>query len=409
MYRYLLGSLFLVLSSYAWPKPLSDLDIKQAKNIVIVEGIFDPWTMNDQLKVQEIIKAGQGDLVIILPVDPKNGNIPLPLKNRLELVDSVNASSSQITYTDKGADIKKHITAINSKAKISTLKISPSTLDIRLLTSSSPEYYFSQPENLKTPAGHHPKVVQKIFQDGLYLGSSADKPSVLSSFLSRVTNFTSKLGLYDKIREVAVKLTARPDLKSVQLGGETIEIKKYLASGLTGDAYIIDVGGESLVLKLSKDHKMAKNLMQQAALTHEWLKNKTQIELPRLVAFDPEGSWQTIELVKGKSLDKLIADNGGKLTQELEEKLRNFHSEASKVHKVSAINLDISADNIFIRESDGKAVLVDFGPIPPDHHFTTDFNEAKVRWENAGRALYQKNSSRAGACFSAALKKLIAH
>ncbi len=92
-----------------------------------------------------------------------------------------------------------------------------------------------------------------------------------------------------------------------------------------------------------------------------------------------------LELVDGEQLDKFIAKNGGAIPPETERKLQKLFQEAAEINRRSAIKLDISADNIFIR-ADGEVVLVDFGPIRPEDIFAADYETARTRWLTAGAA-----------------------
>lgn len=368
--------------------PLTENAIRSAQKITVVTGSFDPWTQENQEAVRRIIASGEADLVVVVPAERVAGDIPLPVKNRLQLIDASLNSSANITYPlgpleGSYDEVVNRITAINPRVSRVTLP-SSSAVNIRSWMTENVNQYF---EGTRTPpAGLSPAIYDRIVNDGLYLGRNSEGRSIVGSTLSFVVNQTTKYGIYDKVRAIAVRVMARPNLREFQMGEQTVTIEKYLASGLTGDAYVTQIDGVPTVLKISKNSESARHSMREASLVHAWLTRTTSINLPELRAMGPNGEWQALELVRGDSLDKYISKHGGTIPPEIEERLRQLYSEAALLNERSAIKLDISADNIFIRESDGAAVLVDFGPIRPSNTFASSYDVARARWITAAAA-----------------------
>ncbi len=381
--------LFAALTwTFVQAAPLSENAIRSAQKITVVTGSFDPWTEENEQAVRRIIESGEADLVVVVPAERVPGDIPLPVRNRLLLIDASLNSSPNITYP-LGAlegsydEVVNRISAINPRVSRVTLPTS-SNVNIRSWMTENVGQYF---EGTRTPpSGLSPAVYDRIVNDGLYLGRHSEGRSVVGSTLSFIVNQTTRFGVYDKVRAVAVRMMAKPNLREFQIGNQTVTIEKYLASGLTGDAYVTQIDGVPTVLKVSKNTEAARQSMREASLVHAWLTRTTSINLPELRAMSPNGEWQALELVRGDSLDKYIANHGGTIPPEIEARLQSLYSEAARLNETSAIKLDISADNIFIRESDGAAVLVDFGPIRPSNTFASSYDVARARWITAAAA-----------------------
>ncbi len=365
--------------------PLTENAIRSANKIVVVTAAFDPWTEENEKAVQRLIDTGEADLVVVVPAEKVPGDIPLPVKNRLELIDVSLRSHSSITYPlgafeGTADEVIKKISALNPNFRKKLLSAS-ATVNIRAWMTENVNQYF---EGTRTPPpGLSSEIYSRIVDDGLYLGRYPDGKSVMNSTLSFIVNQTTKYGVYDKVRAIAVKLMAKPNLQEFQMGQTKVKIERYLASGLTGDAYVTEIDGVKTVLKVSKDSESARRSMREASIVHAWLSRTSKISLPELRGTGTNGEWQALELVRGESLDKYIARSGGNIPPEIEERLRTLYAEAAKLNARSAIKLDISADNIFIRESDGAAVLVDFGPIRPSNIFAGSYEIARARWMTA--------------------------
>ncbi len=382
----------LLIALLSWASvqaaPLSENAIRSAQKIVVVTGAFDPWTEENEIAVKRLVESGEADLVVVVPAEKISGDLPLPVRNRVQLIDVSLRNNSSITYPlgdFEGSydEIVNRISSLNPRIRRVTLP-SPETVNIRRWMTENVNQYF---EGARTPPpGLSPQVYSRILDDGLYLGRHPEGKSIINSTLAFVVNQTTKYGVYDKVRAIAVGLMAKPNLREFRMGEVTVPIERYLASGLTGDAYITEIDGVRTVLKVSKDSETARRSMREASLVHAWLSRTTSINLPELRAMGPNGEWQALELVQGDSLDKYIANRGGNIPPEIEERLRNLYAEAARLNERSVIKLDISADNIFIRASDGAAVLVDFGPIPPSNSFAASYDAARARWITAAAA-----------------------
>ncbi len=383
----LLLIIFFFLTFQAGAAPLTDESIRSARKIKILTGSFDPWTVADEVRARELITSGEADLIIVVPETVKSIETPIPAQNRVVLIDASLNSDVQITYTaESSLDLTQRIRTINPASTVTSASVPASRYptEFRKWMSQNTDQYFGAG---RTPPPEIPRAVyDKILDDGLYLGRQLTDRSFFNRMLTLIVHKTTSLGLYDKVRAFAVKIMARPNMREMRLGSETVKIDRYLASGLTGDAYIATIDGKRMVLKVAKNAETARKSMKDAALAHAWLSRTTSIILPELRDMGPNGEYQVLELVEGEQLDKFIARNSGVIPLATEIKLQKLFDEAAEINRRSAIKLDISADNIFIRAKDGAVVLVDFGPIRPEDIFAADFNTARARWISAANA-----------------------
>lgn len=402
--------ILLLLPFQADSAPLTDEAVRSAEKITVLTGNFDPWTNADEENVRRLLQTGEADLVVVVPESGKTIETPIPPENRVALIDASLHAEPRITYdrTATSQEILQRIRSI-SPGSVVNVKVAPVSsypTEFRKWMSGNTEQYF---DGIRTPPPEiSPAVYNKILDDGLYLGRQLTDRSIFNRLLTLIVNKTTEIGMYDRVRAFAVNMMARPNLRSMQIGSETVQIDRYLASGLTGDAYIANIDGKKMVLKVAKNSETARRSMRDAALAHAWLSKMTSLNLPELRDMGPHGEYQVLELVDGEQLDKFIAKNGGNIPLETEVKLKKLFEEAAEINRRSAIKLDISADNIFIRSKDGAVVLVDFGPIRPEDIFAPDYNTARTRWITAGAArMPYVPSVPAQDCGIRALEKLI--
>lgn len=327
------------------------------------------------------------------------------------------------THVDDVQLIINRIKSLNPSAKISTVRLPgqktslfkneillkaddlPPPMDIRTFMYINPEQYFHDESFTFKPEGIQPEVHRKIREDGLYLGQLPEK-SPLKKVLATITVPAEKLSFYnhirDKIKHVTTKALSNSKMQEYWIGDKRVKIEKYLGSGLNGDAYLVNIEGRPIVFKISKSTTMARQSMSQANLVNQWISQKYDIAVPKLLDFDPEGKWQALEFIKGESLEKYIASHGGQIPKDMNEKLKKFHSETVRLNLTSNIKMDISAENIFINAA-GNPVMVDFGPTQPYRRFDSDYEIAKARWVGAGKAILKNDPSMKSKCLKNAM------
>lgn len=420
-----------LLQTHVWAKPLTEQDVRQARRIAIFPGTFDPFTNGHLASAQAVLDSGKADLVILTP----GGNplkSPMPSSIRLSLIDAALSEHAKIAYPygptlglgDSSANLSAWIKQVNPEAKVlavmgtdvanspvipfmmsrrlkaeSLLVLTrqgyklgavrspvpyevitdPQTLsgfsssEIKKYFSQNVELYFTKNRSLeKLPPGIDKAVAEQIFSNGIYLSNlESNKIPLHQALLSKVKNKAFQVGLYDIIRKLIVLIKARPNIKQVEIGGQVIQIEKYLGSGIYADVYTIKYNGEEAVVKIAKDTVKGRRALLRSIPVHRWIQERTNIIVPDVYAYDTEGRWMVSELVNGLSLDK--TPNPGTLPKEV----RDMYDEALRLKNSSGIKLDLSADNIFLR--DGQPVLVDFDPIPESNVFPENYSTFERR------------------------------
>lgn len=409
----LFAFLFIVFSHFSWGLPLSDEAVKKAKKIVILSGTFDPWSKADQAYADALIKSGEADLVIVSPNRADGKYIPLPIENRLELMDEALRSHPSIAYpsgdwaqssvwSEKLAERVRKI----SDVKIEARKSPVSSVDLRAYLVEHSEAYFKPEANVGHP-DYDQKVFDRILKSGFYMGERPGMGPTMVRSTEGLRTVGIKLGVFNRLQHAYKSLNANRDLKEFEMDGKRVQISKFLGAGAQGDAYLTEVDGEKIVLKVAKDNQSARNIMQNSVLTHQWLRKTSTIQVPELLAFDPEGKWISMNFAKGKQLDKLIAENGGKIPPETEVKLRAFYEEALRISRENNIILDINTQNIFV-QPDGKLTLVDFGALSPGKKIPPTFEAMKALWIADGKLIMGKVSPRIDAkCLKNVLRNFI--
>lgn len=398
---------FLFFAGYTWGAPLSDEAIRKAKKIVVVSGTFDPWSLADQAHVDQLIKSGKADLVIAVPTDVGASNIPLSVENRLMLMNEVLKENPSVVYPDSNSmdELMSRIKKITS-VPVSQVKAPVSGENIRAFLSQNSGQYFSRDPAL-APAGYDRKVFERILENGFYMGQ---RPGT-STFVQRTKDWLTKtaidLGVFDSIKHVVNGINARPNLKEFDTGSEKIQITKHLGAGAQGDAYITKIDGKNVVIKIAKGSDASREVMWNSVLNHQWLKKTSSIQVPELIAFDPDGKWISMNFVEGTQLDKLIAQNNGEIPGHIEEELKKFYAEAQRVYRQNNIVLDINTQNIFVNK-EGKLILVDFGPLPPSRTLAPTYAANRALWIADGKRLLGKVSPQLnGKCLKNVLRNYL--
>ncbi|MBX7222557.1 MAG: SUMF1/EgtB/PvdO family nonheme iron enzyme [Blastocatellia bacterium] len=111
-------------------------------------------------------------------------------------------------------------------------------------------------------------------------------------------------------------------------------------------------------------HRVVQERFQREAVILETL-GKGHEQIPELFAYFTEGNqfFMVEEWVEGKTLTQLVRQNGPFTEAAIRDLLVSILPVLDYVHTRRIIHRDIKPDNIIIRNSDGKPVLIDFGVV----------------------------------------------
>ncbi len=379
---------FIFLLNFSWGIPLSDDAIRNARKIVIVNGAFDPWSLADQAFAEQLVRSGQADLVIAVPTNSGTPNVPLSVENRLMLMDEALRTNPSVMYPQEApASVDELVSRIRriSSTPVTQVRVPPSGENIRGFLSQNPDQYFSRNLAL-SPSGYDSRVYERILQQGFYMGQ---RPGT-GSFVNRAVNWMGSVvidtGVFDRIKHVVNDLRARPNRREFNTGSETLRLQRPLGAGAQAAAYITQVDGRDVVIKIAKDMNFSREMMWNSVLNHRWLTQTSTIQVPGLIAYDPEGRWITTEFAPGTQLDRFIANNNGQIPPHIEQELRKFYEEAQRISRQNNIVLDINTQNIFVTQ-EGKLVLVDFGPLPASQRLAATYDDIRALWMTDARRL----------------------
>ncbi|MEO1623082.1 MAG: serine/threonine-protein kinase, partial [Cyanobacteria bacterium J06632_3] len=111
-------------------------------------------------------------------------------------------------------------------------------------------------------------------------------------------------------------------------------------------------------------HQLVQERFQREAVILEQL-GEGHDQIPRLLAnFQENGQFYLVqEWVQGHTLTQLVQGTGPQSEKEVQTILSHLLPVVSYVHRENIVHRDIKPDNIILRESDGKPVLIDFGAV----------------------------------------------
>jgi serine/threonine-protein kinase len=111
-------------------------------------------------------------------------------------------------------------------------------------------------------------------------------------------------------------------------------------------------------------YKLIRQRFEREAATLENL-GKSSDQIPELYAYFPEnGQFYLVqEWIHGQTLTQIIADKGLLNETTVREILLRLLSVLNYVHSKGIIHRDIKPDNIILRSSDDKPILIDFGAV----------------------------------------------
>lgn len=433
--------LFYALAGIA--AELTDDDIRKAKSIAIYPGTFDPFHRGHQDTAETVIERNAADLVVLLPNPTHIEKTPLPVPLRLDLIHEVHREDERILYpkgdwekfTSSAQSFINRVRELNPEAKIKVVvgqDITESKITmVNLLRKFRPDEFIAigragigvESKDWLVPIRALPardspvrsasstkvrefliqnkelygesnipsqrlannlvdeRVARKIFADGMYIDQvDAAKSGIVDHMVGTLNRKAHELGIRPMIRQLLVSFMKKPDLKTYTINGTTLTVERHLGSGLNGDAYLVKMGDEKYVLKVSKPgEQKALKVVRQDLPVRDYLERHSSIQLPKLMDMDPNGAWTLSEFVDGKSLEKIIKENGGEIPLDLRSNLQKLYAEADRFRRSSGVNLDISVDNILVRNN-GEVVLVDPGPTRRDSIFPMSFDEVETLW-----------------------------
>jgi serine/threonine-protein kinase len=111
-------------------------------------------------------------------------------------------------------------------------------------------------------------------------------------------------------------------------------------------------------------YKLIRQRFEREAATLEYL-GKSSDQIPELYAYFPEnGQFYLVqEWIHGQTLTQIVAAKGLLSETTVREILLRLLSVLDYVHSKGIIHRDIKPDNIILRSSDGKPILIDFGAV----------------------------------------------
>ncbi len=111
-------------------------------------------------------------------------------------------------------------------------------------------------------------------------------------------------------------------------------------------------------------YKLIRQRFEREAATLEYL-GKSSDQIPELYAYFPEnGQFYLVqEWIHGQTLTQIVADKGLLSETTVREILLRLLSVLDYVHSKGIIHRDIKPDNIILRSSDDKPILIDFGAV----------------------------------------------
>lgn len=441
-----LGLIFLacqLLAFQAFAYPLTAAHLKNCKNIAVVAGTYDPFTVGHESLGRGILKELKYDCVLYLPTGNPPHKIASPLKSRYEMLEAALKDDPKLFYPEwddlaisPKTLIDKLKTAGGTKREVfavlggdlspknymywinrfrlnpdgyiiaerggEALEIAPafknrpiqilppSETELDAPSSSKARKWFVENEHVYFKDGgigseFPEKIVRKevaeyIAHNGLYYGSDGVTTRSPGRILtSAFKDGLIKLGLFEKMREIIVQKHKQDQLVDVIIDGKTYPLKKHLGSGLTADAYILNYEGEEWVVKIANQRPGSPNSIIQDVKIATYLDKKTSINIPELKAIAPDGKYKISKLIRGESLGDYITRNKGVLEPEIEKQLRQIVDDMLKLSATANTKLDLSVDNLKIWNN--KIYLIDAGPIPPDSNHPMNFETFMQGWK----------------------------
>jgi serine/threonine protein kinase len=154
------------------------------------------------------------------------------------------------------------------------------------------------------------------------------------------------------------------------------KVLSVLGSGGFGDTFLAEdtqmPSGRRCVIKQLKPvansnpqvHQLVQERFQrEAAILEELGENSPQI--PKLYAYFNEGGefYLVQEYIEGQTLSQRLQQQGSMSESSVKSILVDILPILSYVHSKHIVHRDIKPDNIMVRNSDGKAILIDFGAV----------------------------------------------
>lgn len=220
-------------------------------------------------------------------------------------------------------------------------------------------------------------LARGLFVDQGYYSRASLWKTLKKSLVGHFKEYLFSINFYEKYKNLMVRARSRPNLKTVKINERTYDIKKYLGSGRSTDAYLINFEGVDVAIKIAKNEKGRRNIMR-ASRVHQWSQAKFNVSGPRLIDFDPGGAWLISDFIDGQDIAIYLKQNGT-FSERVKESIIELHREVLRIESESHFVLDFAPDNIIIRDS--RAYLVDFDPIPPGRKINNDGLALLNRWE----------------------------
>ena len=165
------------------------------------------------------------------------------------------------------------------------------------------------------------------------------------------------------------------DSKPLILLGDRYKVLSVLGDGGFGQTFLVEdthmPSNRRCVLKQLKPvhekpelRQVVEDRFQREAATLEML-GDAHDQIPRLYAYFSEGGqfYLVEEWVAGMTLSQKVYQEGALSEAQVQAILSNLLPAIAYVHSKKIVHRDIKPDNIILRQTDGKPVLIDFGAV----------------------------------------------
>lgn len=245
-----------------------------------------------------------------------------------------------------------------------------------------PLFFAGDVDESEFPPALDPRVGRYILKHGLYLNTLPSNRSSLPARLLQLVTRQLKMHLsnshyFNSIKELFIKRHARRTLNPADIRGLDFKVIRYLGSGTTADAFLVEAEGQRLVLKVANARGKSRAVIKNSLPVHMWALEKEGLSVPRVEAFDPQGAWILEEYIEGPTVAYLLSQ-GAKLSYAQYKSLQDLHYRVRVFFENHHVKLDFAADNIVLRGD--QAYLIDLGPMPAYVPVPQHFSEQYQRW-----------------------------
>jgi nicotinic acid mononucleotide adenylyltransferase/tRNA A-37 threonylcarbamoyl transferase component Bud32 len=279
----------------------------------------------------------------------------------------------------------KPVTTVVQEADVSSTQVR------RLLHANRDLYFANEADQVRACESFSLAILVclEIFRRGLYVGKDDRTLQGFGGFLKRkVKGFfygaLNRFGLYEEFKDLFVRWAVKQASLSELLENDShvpeLKMLKILGQGMSSTAYLVEINGSRLVLKIPHLSDAARMSLKRAVETSLWLNKKTAVAGAKVVDFDENGHWALYEFVEGEDLKRIISKSTpGKpiLSAARYRSLQTLFNQVLEIKRTSAIFLDFAPDNIVFRGE--TAHLIDHGQTAMEQPLVS-LQAELVRW-----------------------------